>query len=206
MLYDNNPEHQRIADEFVSRHVIYCASTLVYEIGQMIDDSSEYYDDFLSICVSERVCEDQYRYVIDHDERGEFRATVYAIDRQGEEKEWRSIDTEEAEFLALEGVDLHDPESIFDYWRSVERWTGPAHVINAWDDPETETWEAFEHWIVDGYLASLLEEQGEMVCRDFFGLTIWGRTSTGQAISMDGVIWEILNSLPSDHWVNQEAA
>lgn len=51
--------------------------------------------------------------------------------------------------------------------------------------------EAYEHWIVSDYLADKLEAKGEMVIRDFLGLTIWGRTCTGQAICMDSVIEDI---------------
>lgn len=50
--------------------------------------------------------------------------------------------------------------------------------------------EAYEHWIVSGWLASRLKEKGEMV-GEIFNLTIWGRTTTGQAILLDSVIQEI---------------
>lgn len=56
-------------------------------------------------------------------------------------------------------------------------------------DPHTN--EAYEHWIVSGRLADKLEAKGEMVLRDFLGMTIWGRACTGQAIAMDSVIEEI---------------
>lgn len=55
--------------------------------------------------------------------------------------------------------------------------------------------EAYEHWIVTGWMASKLAEKGEMVARDICGLTIWGRTTTGQAIYMDGVIQQIYKEL-----------
>jgi hypothetical protein len=57
-----------------------------------------------------------------------------------------------------------------------------------------------EHWIVSDWLANRLEERGECVLRDFFGLTVWGRTCSGQAISLDGVIGDIFDEL------HQEAA
>lgn len=52
--------------------------------------------------------------------------------------------------------------------------------------------EAYEHWIVSDWLADKLEAKGEMIVRDFLGLTIWGRTTSGQAIYIDGVIEEIM--------------
>lgn len=55
--------------------------------------------------------------------------------------------------------------------------------------------EAYEHWIVSDWLARKLEAKSEMVIFDFLGLTIWGRTTTGQTIYMDGVIEEICKEL-----------
>ena len=59
---------------------------------------------------------------------------------------------------------------------------------------EPHTNEALEHWIVSDWLADKLEERGEMVIRDFKGLTIWGRTTSGQHISLDYVIQKISSS------------
>lgn len=55
--------------------------------------------------------------------------------------------------------------------------------------------EVFEHWIVTDWLGRQLEAQGECVERDFYGLTIWGRCTTGQAILLDDVICRIFDDL-----------
>jgi hypothetical protein len=55
--------------------------------------------------------------------------------------------------------------------------------------------EIFEHWIVSSWLANKLEEQGETVVRDFYGLDIWCRATTGQSICLDWVIQQIYNEL-----------
>ncbi len=60
-------------------------------------------------------------------------------------------------------------------------------------DTETDPLEALEHWIVSGWLAEQLEKRGEMVGRDIFGLTVWGRRTSGQAILIDGVICDIFD-------------
>ena len=52
--------------------------------------------------------------------------------------------------------------------------------------------EALEHWLVSNWLAERLREEGEMVI-EFLGLTIWGRTTSGQAIYIDSVIEDIYN-------------
>ena len=57
---------------------------------------------------------------------------------------------------------------------------------------EGEPEEALEHWLISEWLAKRLLEEGEMVI-DFYGLTIWGRTTSGQAIYIDSVIEDIYN-------------
>lgn len=48
--------------------------------------------------------------------------------------------------------------------------------------------EVFEHWIISDWLADKLAAHGEKVDKDFAGLCIWARTTTGQAIYADHVI------------------
>lgn len=50
--------------------------------------------------------------------------------------------------------------------------------------------EAHEHWVVSDWLGDQLTQKGEMVGQ-LFGLTIWGRTATGQAVYLDDVIQTI---------------
>lgn len=59
-------------------------------------------------------------------------------------------------------------------------------------DPEPQ--EIFEYWLVSSHLAEDLRDKGEPVAI-LSGLHVWGRTCTGQAISMDPVISEIYQEL-----------
>lgn len=52
----------------------------------------------------------------------------------------------------------------------------------------------FEHWAVSSYLADKLREHGEKVL-DFDNFTVWARCTTGQAISIDGVIETIYREM-----------
>jgi len=65
------------------------------------------------------------------------------------------------------------------------------------DDPIQR--EVFEHWVVSSWLAEKLIEKGEKVDRDFAGLTVWARTTTGQAIAMDYVIQSIAADLAREY-------
>lgn len=60
------------------------------------------------------------------------------------------------------------------------------------DDLEPYQWEVYEHWAVSQRLADKLAAKGEKIDNDFAGLCVWGRTTTGQAISMDDVIRAIV--------------
>ena len=80
----------------------------------------------------------------------------------------------------------------------VEWWHIQSQVIEETEDYAHER-EVFEYYIVSDYLADELQERGEVIEHDFYGLTIWGRTTTGQAISMDWVIQDIYNNLMEEY-------
>ena len=103
-------------------------------------------------------------------------------------------------------------EAFKDYMENYASRTGqviPVYTLGSDELADCDTWqeacylydieptqrEVYEHWIVSDWLANRLEEHGELVLRDFFGLTVWGRTCSGQAISLDGVIGQIFDEL-----------
>ena len=55
---------------------------------------------------------------------------------------------------------------------------------------DEEGHEVFEHWIVTPWLAERLAAKGES-CAEIYDFWIWGRTTTGQSISVDSVIHDI---------------
>ena len=59
-----------------------------------------------------------------------------------------------------------------------------------------------EYWIVSDWLADKLIKKGESVQKDFYGLTVWGRFTSGQSISIDYVIQQIAKEL----WDIEEVA
>lgn len=66
-------------------------------------------------------------------------------------------------------------------------------------DPDYD--EVYEHWIVpEGWTARELKDEGQVVF-DFGGMTIWCRMTTGQCISLDGVVRRIVSNLDEDHWI-----
>ena len=95
--------------------------------------------------------------------------------------------------------------------RNIGRMTGTAtyskagdktaHIFDGWQDLcESESIEpyqrdVFEHWIVSAWLADQLEARGEKVDRDFAGMIVWARTTSGQGIASDSVIEAIAADL-----------
>jgi hypothetical protein len=55
--------------------------------------------------------------------------------------------------------------------------------------------EVFEHWSVSSWLAGQLEKHGEKIARDWYGHNVWARTTTGQSISIDAVIEDIVRAM-----------
>jgi hypothetical protein len=55
--------------------------------------------------------------------------------------------------------------------------------------------EVFEHWAVTDWFADKLIAAGEKVDKDFAGMCVWARTTTGQGIAQDYVIQSIHKSL-----------
>lgn len=134
---------QRACEEFVRREVIYCVSSLIYELAQNEKLQQDLWDEnILSRPTYYGECPDCEKYtdgILDKDlERGWF-----------------------------------------------------ACPCGSRFQPDEEIEEAYEHWIVTSWLANKLEDKGEMVTKDFLGLTIWGRTCTGQSIMLDEVIRDI---------------
>lgn len=60
------------------------------------------------------------------------------------------------------------------------------------DNPEDATpCEVYEQWHVSSWLAHQLKREGETV-REFFGMFVWLRTCTGQAVFLDTCFRNIL--------------
>ena len=64
-------------------------------------------------------------------------------------------------------------------------------------DADGDFIEAMEFWLVSDWLGMKLQERGEIVTLDWYGLTVWGRACSGQAIKMDDVIQQIAMELPN---------
>jgi len=163
----------------------------------------------------------QYFLSVNLQERGQVYVDVRAIEspEQDDGKTIWEFSGSEEEAVGLDGsesfdvTDCSEVESYLiergiipqgsDVWDSAD--SADFETADSWEEAcdidriEPYEPEVFEHWIVSRYLADRLEEKGERIIRDFLGFdAIWCRTTTGQAISMDGVIEEIHREMIAD--------
>ena len=164
----NSTKNQRIKSKFVEREVIYCVSHLVSELARMpIPTESEYYEeDIIDICQQP-----------DYEAAVEYADDLHVI-----------YSNYLAGYVWVYRVD-HSISEPFD--TELEAYQDCVYE----NDLEYDYIEAYEHWIVSDYLAKKLEERGEMVSYDLFGLTIWGRCTSGQSIMLDDVISRICEEM-----------
>lgn len=216
---------QRACSAYVERNVLYCLSSLMWPIGQDVDRAAKLFDEDYEDLMSWFVREDwgtPVRYYIDNADLNELEAVAdmvgYWSDVIGDvptaiEKEDDDGDTYyEIEALGIIDNDEDDAnqaalEASIDTLREkvkdlITNDNEYRDIASAFDlDPEQD--EVYEHWLVDSYFAKELEEHGELVF-GFCNLIVWGRCTTGQSISLDGVIRQIVAELDENHWVWRE--
>lgn len=165
---------QALGDRLVRAEVLYNVSALIHTLAQREWDGSDGIDpDDLATLSYREPGVDDYR-----------DAAQYGADYiiNVTEDYWSATD---ADGEASEGR----ADSELDAWREAFEFVGADRPDGA---------EVYEHWIVSDWLAARLIEAGETVVRDVAGLTVWGRCTTGQAISMDGVIQRIALDIYGD--------
>ena len=165
--------YQRAVGKLVDREVHYCVSHLISELAQHV--VGDYDDDILNVCISD----DWKEPATDHTANLDRDECVEWLEGIGIE----CVDSESVETLR-EAIDANINDGTIDAQEFCE-----YHGL----DPYTN--EAYEHWIVSDWLAGKLEAAGEMVARDIYGLTIWGRRTTGQSILLDAVLCGIYNDM-----------
>lgn len=239
-----NGDYQNAVGQLVSREVIACASTLVYELAQKSEQFPDYQDELISAFrgvtdyaeaargegwartasgIFYALDDEQHYLVVNINECGVMYVAVNHCTEPGQGPNgkiiWSYIGTlEKSENLDGSGfLDLTDPDDVLNYLYDINSISATAELhtdkMCGFQTSEADDWEdlcnlesidtddyepeIFEHWIVSDWLARKLEDYGQLILRDFFGFTIWGRATTGQAISLDRVICDIYDDIQS---------
>ncbi len=168
--------------ELVQREIIYCVSSLVYTLTQenKLDEdlALELWSGPYDYDAAEYELNQQGCFVCD--ERGSrvYQALAHQSQQDDDDGLYGIYHDENDEFIVDTYYDSKE-EAVYEYFDG---------------DLEEYRQEVFEHWLVSSWLSKKLQEHGETVIEDFYGLTIWARCTTGQAIWMDWVIQQIYNA------------
>jgi hypothetical protein len=170
----HSAENQRILEKFVSRNVERNVSMLIEHFlrnPEALNGSDYDWEELVDL--SKR---------IDWEE-----ATMDALDEFTADdcREWiddYEEDLEDADAKTLREIifrHLKDDEDLQDF------------VEKNVDDLADYEMAALEFWIVDERFREKLAEKGEATMEEFFGMPLWGRTTSGQGVAMDAIVAEI---------------
>ena len=212
----NSAELHELASKLVQRHVIYCVSGLIEGLVKVSSDLDykALYDAFgvdadkmFNLCQRPDYETAAHDFIFDDadlvdlesiaDDNGDWESileeavpeikevveetddvstTYYTYEGADE----RFEDKDEAKDSAIESV-------MPDIREAVWKITSDYESICTNHDLDYEYTDVYEHWIVSYWLSRRLAEKGE-ITGEVCGLTVWGRCTTGQHISCDGVI------------------
>lgn len=172
-----------MADRIVREDVLLCVSVLVSDLQNVIANLDLSAARNLSFS-DEDLLQLSYRAADadDYVEQAPERITLLQVESEGNRWEWMGPNS-----------DVVYTDDGGEYFDSALEAAQSAYEANGWSDPDGR--EIYEHWAVSSFLADALEKRGETVVRDFAGMTVWGRPTTGQSITMDHVIQEIARDI-----------
>lgn len=164
---DAEHELQRECDAYVRDNVFYNAGEVFEQLAKL----EEFQDDAAELL-----------------SRDDWKETARDAVLGADEKEL--ADAAEVFDVSTAGVEMTHAArlSILDDMAESASYQDVAEELGE-DDPQRS--EAFEHWIVSDSLYRELSDRGEIV-GELCGMQLWGRCTSGQAISMDDVIRSII--------------
>ena len=169
-------KNQRITDMLVSRNVLHnlCQTMQFYAEHEM----DEYLEMFHRYDHEQAATEDGWEETPDDDPKKVKEGYAYRKPNE----DYDADDKAEAD---KEGEEYDEEEYVYS---DASDWCDLCYVedIDATEYPI----EVYEFWAVDNWFARKLKEQGEVV-EEVLDFIVWGRCCTGQAISMDCVIFRI---------------
>ena len=189
----DEPSFQRVCGAYVSRHIGPCVSSLMYDVGQNLEECSRIFDFDYDEAINWFQVPDYESAVSDFVDEAEFDQLEWIWNEFGR--------LEQPLVNEIRGDDVTDEQ--IEKARTTIKTIFPdnAEEIAQHFNLEPYQIEIYEYWNIDSnWFADELKKYGQVVF-EFGGLTIWGRMTTGQAISIDGVIRRMIRDLSEDHWV-----
>jgi len=215
--------NQDILRKLVDREVLLCVSSVVTAFSELVNSGgrSDYVDEDLLNDSFSVVGSDQYREVAEYNcyKVVQHRDTYSWYEEDDFETEpfkgipvGADVFEREGSWAVFNAGDNPEDDEPTTFWSP----TRELAIAQAWEDiwendwfyTEEEAWEdccnsnrldpdpaeVYEHWVVNSWFASKLQDHGEKVI-ELCGLDVWCRTCTGQAILLDPVIGAIASQM-----------
>lgn len=197
---------QRACGLWVERNIGQCVSSLMYDVGRNLEECSRIFDFDYDEALGWFQREDYSEVVSDFIDDADLDDLETIADMVGDwEKVAYSVLGMSPEEYAAEETSEEDQTEDLKALRTkvkalITNDSEYAEIGRHFNlDPDYT--EIFEHWTLpERWTANDLEAEGETVF-EFGGMTIWGRTTSGQSISIDYVIRKIVKALDVDHWI-----
>jgi len=217
---------QRACGLWVERNIGQCVSSLMYDVGRNLEECSRIFDFDYDEAIGWFQCED-YEAKVDNfiddadlddletiadmvgywsDVVGDIPTAVEIEDEDGTET-WvipslGICETDEDD--ANQGALVFHLDQIRAKVKALITNDSEYTEIGRHFNLDPDYTDILEHWVLpERWTANDLEAEGEVVF-EFGGMRIWGRTTSGQSISIDYVIRNICKNLPDDHWIWSE--
>ena len=201
---------QRVCDAYVRRHIGPCVSSLMYDVGQNLEECSRIFDFDYDEAIGWFQREDYSEVVSDFIDDADLDEleTIAGMVGEWEEIVYSVLGMSPEEYAAEETPEEEQVEDLNALRTKVKALitsnSERIEIANTFNLEPYQT-EIYEHWIIDSsWFADELKKYGQVVF-DFGRLTIFGRCTTGQSISIDGFLRRMVRDLPEDHWVWREA-
>ena len=174
---------QRACGLWVERNIGQCVSSLMYDVGRNLEECSRIFDFDYDEAIGWFQREDYEEVVSYH---------ISNLDRD-----------EVVEYLTGRSIECRDDEDIATLreamFEDIKSEDLDEYARENGIDPDYN--EVYEHWIVNSrWAADDLRAYGQIVF-EFGGMTIFGRCTTGQSMSLDGWTRRLMRDLPEDHWI-----
>ena len=200
---------QRACGLWVERNIGQCVSSLMYDVGRNLEECSRIFDFDYDEAFGWFQKED-YESVVDifiddadlndletiADMVGDWEGAVYSVlgmspEEYAAEETSEDDQTEDLKALRAKVKALITNDSEY------------AEIGRHFNlDPDYD--EVYEHWIVNSSWAADDRRAYGQIVFEFGGLTIFGRCTTGQSMSLDGWTRRLMRDLPEDHWIWSE--
>lgn len=188
--------NQHICRKLVEREVLLCMSELTSKL--ISSDDNDYCTELETLSYG----------VVDYEEAANQAGIIIVEDQDGDEwcvdegeyikeKGRLADDIEDGEYSTSDVLDSAGGCLLEDNWT----WQEVCESMNV--DTDDFRREPLEYWAVSEFLARNLTECGEAVA-EIYGIQVWGRCTSGQAISMDGVIERIASQMGILHGQQNE--